>query len=302
MEDAPGAWEVLSSFSLDLVWSAALVAAGIAYVVGARRLSATAPRVPHPRWRTACFVAALVLVGLAVMSPLHTYGDELLWVNFSGFLVLTMLAPPLFVLGAPLTLAFRVASPQGRRRLRHAYRSRILGWLTFPINAWLLFAAVTYAWQFSHLTEIAAREWAVRDLQQVTLLLVGLFFWYEALAVDPVKWRMALPFRVLFVGVEMVHKGLFGGMFLSLSSPFHDQFVANTPSWAPSPMTDQRMAILILWIGGNLIFLVAIVCLISAWLRYESRNQHRVDRRLRLAREAQQRRHAAIDQVFTRGI
>ena len=302
MDQAPGAGEVLSSFSFDALWALALVAAAAAYLAGVRRLAATSPRVPHSRWRTSSFLAGLLLIGLAVMSPLHTFGDELLWVNFSGFLVLTMIAPPLLALGAPLTLAFRVSTPRGRRRLRRAYRSRLAGFFTFPVNAWFLFAALTYVWQFSHLTEIAARNWAVRDLQQSSLLLVGMCFWYEALAIDPVKWRMALPMRALFVGVEMVHKGLFGGMFLSLSSPFHDEFVANAPSWAPSPMVDQRLAILILWIGGNVIFLAAIICLIAAWLRYEDRHQHRVDRQLRLAREAQRLRRAAIDQVFTRGV
>ena len=302
MDQAPTTAEVLSSFSFDLIWGLVLLAVAAAYITGVRRLAATDPRVAHSRWRTASFLCGLLLIGLAVMSPLHTFGDELLWVNFSGFLVLTMIAPPLLALGAPLTLAFRVATPRGRRRLRRGYRSRLAGFFTFPINAWFLFAALTYIWQFSHLTEVAARNSAVRDLQQSSLLLVGICFWYEALAVDPVKWRMALPMRALFVGVEMVHKGLFGGMFLSLSSPFHEEFVANAPSWAPSPMMDQRMAILILWIGGNIIFLAAIVCLIAAWLRYEDRHQYRVDRRLRLEREAQRRRHAAIDQVFNRGV
>ncbi len=302
MDEAPGPWKVLTSFSFDAPWSLALLAAGVVYVVAARRLAATSPRIPHPRWRTAAFLGGLLLIALAVMSPLHTFGDEFLWVNFSGFLALTMLAPPLLALGAPLTLAFRVGSPLARRRLHRVYRSRVLGWFTFPINAWLLFAAVTYAWQFSHLTEIAARNGAVRDLQQLTLLGVGMCFWYEALAVDPVKWRMAIPFRVLFIGVEMVHKGLFGGMFLSLAGPVHEQFAANGPAWGPTPMMDQRMAIVILWIGGNGVFLVAIVCLIAAWLRYENRNQHRVDRRLRLAREAASQHKAAIEQVFKKGI
>ncbi|MEX1104333.1 MAG: cytochrome c oxidase assembly protein, partial [Dehalococcoidia bacterium] len=267
-----------------------------------RRLALSRPRVAHPPWRTVSFMSALVIVGIAVMSPIHEYGDQLLWVNFTGFLVLTMLAPPLFVLAAPLTLAFRVSDAAGRRRLRRLYRHPVARSVTFPITAWFLFAAVTYVWQFSSLTEIAAGDWLVRDVQQVTLLLVGLVFWYVALAVDPVFWRLAYPLRVLFVGVEMVHKGLFGGMFLSMSTPFHQSFAENHPAWGPSPMMDQRMAILILWIGGNLVFIAAIVGLINGWLCYEARNQHRVDRRLEQARLAQREHSAALDRVFTKGI
>ncbi|MGH2608588.1 MAG: cytochrome c oxidase assembly protein [Tepidiformaceae bacterium] len=302
MDDAPGLWEILSNSSFDAGWTIVLIVSGGWYLHSARRLAPATLGVPHPRWRTVCFLGGLVLVAVAVMSPVHEYGNDLLWVNFSGFLVLSMLAPPLLVLGAPLTLAFRAAGKPGRRQLRRFYRNRVARFVTFPVVAWLLFAAVTYIWQFSSLTEAAARDWVVRDLQQAMLLLVGLVFWYVALAVDPVFWRMSYPLRVLFVGVEMVHKGLFGGMFLSMSTPFHNQFAENLPAWGPSAMTDQRLAILILWIGGNIVFIAAIVGLISGWLRYEGRNQHRVDRRLEQAREAARQRRAALDRVFTKGV
>jgi putative copper resistance protein D len=127
-------------------------------------------------------------------------------------------------------------------------------------------------------------------------------FWYVALAVDPLFWRMGYPLRVLFVGVEMVHKGLFGGMFLSLSNPVHNQFAEALPAWGPTAMNDQRLAILILWIGGNVVFVIAIVALIGGWMRYEGRNQRRVDRRLENAREAARQRRAAMDHVFTKGV
>jgi cytochrome c oxidase assembly factor CtaG len=302
MDEAPGLWDVLSNSSFDVGWALAIGMAGLWYLRSARFVARNHPRLPHDSARTASFVTGLVLVDLAVMSPVHEYGDQLLWVNFTGFLILTMLAPPLLVLGKPLTLAFRASEPAGRRRLRHLYRHPLVRALTFPVTAWFLFAAVTYVWQFSSLTELAARDWLIRDLQEATLLLVGVVFWYVALAVDPVFWRMGYPVRVLFVGVEMVHKGLFGGMFLSLASPFHAQFAENLPDWAPSAMTDQRMGILILWIGGNLVFLAAIIWLINGWLAYEARNQRRVDHRLELAKQAERRRQAALDRVFTKGI
>jgi hypothetical protein len=67
-------------------------------------------------------------------------------------------------------------------------------------------------------------------------------------------------------------------------------------------MTDQRLAILILWIGGTLVFVAAIIGLITGWMRYEGRNQHRVDRRLEQARETERERRAALDRVFTKGV
>ncbi|HMO96933.1 MAG TPA: cytochrome c oxidase assembly protein, partial [Tepidiformaceae bacterium] len=141
--------------------------------------------------------------------------------NFTGFLVLTMIAPALILLGAPLTLAFRTASAPRRASLRRIYRSRLAAMITFPVFTWLLFAVVTYIWQFTALTDRAVENAFLRDAQQASSLAVGLLFWLPALAADPLRWRLAYPLRALYVFVEMTHKGLFGGMFLSMNNAMH---------------------------------------------------------------------------------
>lgn len=298
MESAPGVAEILSHWSWDIPWLGVAVLAIGAYLRAFGRTRAV-PQL-HARWRLWSYVSGVALVLVAVLSPLEHYGNELLWANFTGFLLITMIAPPLILLGAPLTLAFRVASPRGRKFLRGLYRNPLVAALTFPVVTWLAFAVVTYLWQFTTLTSEAASHVFLRDLQQASLLLVGLLFWAPALAVDPMRWRMAHPLRALYVVLEMAHKALFGGMFLSMNTAMHDAFAANAPAWAPAPITDQRMAILVLWLGGNLVFVAALAGILTGWVRYERRNQHRTDWRLRLQREAAARRREAMDQVFTR--
>lgn len=302
IEAAPGLTEILRQFSPDLPWLLALVAVSAVYLAAARRTNARSPRKPHARWRTACFIAGVTLVGAAVLSPLEHYGNRLLWVNFTGFLVLTMVAAPLILLGSPLTLAFRVSNQAWRRRLRRGYRSRIAAFATFPVLTWLLFAVVTYAWQFSGLTDDAAKNVFVRDIQQVTLLIVALLFWQPVLCADPMRWRLPYTLRAFYVFVEMTHKGLFGGMFLSMNHPMHDYFAARLPAWGPGPMTDQRISILVLWIGGNLIFVLALICLVVGWVRYEQRATRRTDRRLDEERIAIRAKRNAMEQVFRKGV
>ena len=67
-------------------------------------------------------------------------------------------------------------------------------------------------------------------------------------------------------------------------------------------MTDQRTAILILWIGGNLLFMVALVSILAGWLAYERRVAHRADWRQRVRREREASRKLALEQVFRRPI
>ena len=215
-EQAPGIGEVLGHFAVDLPWLVLLGLAATAYIRASRVAGASAARSRHPRWKLGAFGAGLGAVAVAVLSPLEYYGNQFLWVNFLGFLILTMVGAPLILLGSPLTLAFRASSSVGRRRLRRFYRGRALAVATFPVVSWLGFAVVTYLWQFTALTDWAAENTFARHLQQLTLLAVALCFWSPALAADPVRWRIPHPLRALYVFVEMTHKGLFGGMFLSM--------------------------------------------------------------------------------------
>ena len=300
MDRAPGWAEVLGQWVADPLWLAFLAAALSLYAWGMVR--ARDRRFVHPASRAVWFGFGAAAVAAAVFSPLAHYGRTILWVDFTGFLFLTMIAPPLLWLGAPLTLAFRATGKLGQKRLRAFYRSRPVAIVTFPVGTWLAFAVTTYLWQFTSLTDLAGRNDIARSVQQLTLLAVGLLFWLPVVAVDPMRWRLAFPLRALYVVVEMTHKGLFGGMFLSLNTAIHHGFAGRAPSWAPDPMTDQRTAILILWIGGNLVFLVALVAMVFKWVAYEQRNQRRTDRRLALQREAARKRKAALEQVFTRPV
>lgn len=301
-ESAPGIAEIFRHFSWDLPWLLALAGAAFSYLAAFRRSRGMCVRSRQSGWRAVAFIAGLAGVAAAVLSPLEHYGNTLLWVDFAGFLVLTMAAAPLILLGAPLTLAFRVSNKAWRRRLKRAYASRVAGAVSFPVVTWLSFAVATYCWQFSGLTDDAAQNVFVRDLQQATLLVVALLFWQPAIAADPQRWRLPHPLRALYVFVEMTHKALFGGMFLSMNHPMHHYFAANLPPWGPGPMTDQRMSILILWIGGNLIFLAVLVGLVNGWVQYEQRNAERTDRRLALARQADYQKRAALDQVFQKPV
>ncbi|MDZ7727708.1 MAG: cytochrome c oxidase assembly protein [Dehalococcoidia bacterium] len=256
----------------------------------------------HGRGRAVAFYLGLAALWLAVLGPVEHYGNRLISVNFLGVLLITMVAAPLLVFSSPITLAFRRLGLQGSRRLRYAIRNPVAAAITFPAVTWLLFAVVTYIWQFTDLTVLAAKNPFVRDVQLASLLLVGLLFWYPALASDPIRWRLGYPLRGLYVLLESTHKSLFGGFFLSMNTAFHDYFAANTPAWALSAMEDQRLGILLLWIGGNAVFLAILIAIITRWMQYEARNSHRVDRRLAREREERRRREAALEQVFDKRI
>src|SRR5688500_17201196 len=112
MESAPGFNEVIRQWSVDPVWMALGTLALLAYGVGFRRARSVGFR--HPGWCFAMCGSGVLLTVIGSLSPIEHYSRQLLWVDFAGFLLLTMIVPPLFLLGAPLTLAFRASGGRGR--------------------------------------------------------------------------------------------------------------------------------------------------------------------------------------------
>src|SRR5512144_1762221 len=106
--DLGAPWTILRSWTLDPLVIAGLTAALWWYVRALGRLRRS--YAGWPRWRTRCFAAGIGVLTLALMSPVDAYADLLLSVHMVQHLLLTLLAPPLLLLGAPLTLAVRSAS------------------------------------------------------------------------------------------------------------------------------------------------------------------------------------------------
>ena len=88
------------------------------------------------------------MVLLAPQSPIDGYDTTLFRVHMAQHLLLTMVAAPLLLLAAPVTLLSRAARPR-RRDADPAGAPLATGAAPYPVVAWTVFAAVTWASHFS---------------------------------------------------------------------------------------------------------------------------------------------------------
>jgi cytochrome c oxidase assembly factor CtaG len=63
--------------------------------------------------------------------------------------------------------------------------------------------------------------------------------------------------------------------------------------WGPTPLEDQQWAGGIMWAGGDLAFVVALLVTVAAWLRHEERENLREDARLARQKSAREEAVAA---------
>jgi putative copper resistance protein D len=262
--------DVLLAWSLDpLPWAGVALAAG-AYLWGVRRLSASSARSPHPGWRTASFMAGLAAILVALASPIEAYEGVLFSVHMLQHMLLELVAAPLLLLGAPVTLALRVASPAVRSGLLRVLHSRVLAVISFPLLGWLAFAAVNWGWHFSSLYDQALENVALHYFQHATFLAAALLFWWPIVGADPARWRLPYPVRLFYLFLAMPQNSFLGVALMGASTVLYPHYLSNLREWGPTALADQSL-------GGILIGMGAVV---AAWVRHEDRRTARLDARL----------------------
>ena len=68
--------------------------------------------------------------------------------------------------------------------------SRVLRTLSFPVVAWVLFAAVMWGSHFSPLFDLSLENPWVHRLEHTLFLAAALLFWWPVVGPDPSPWRM----------------------------------------------------------------------------------------------------------------
>lgn len=278
--EAPEFPGVLAAWSFNPVTTIGLALITLGYVWLVRRVDAAHPRTPVPRRRVGFFLAGVGVLAVALLSPIERYESALFSVHMTQHMLLEFVAAPLLLLGAPMTLALRAATPSVRRGLLWGLRSRLVHALSFPIVGWVVFAAVNWFWHFSPLYDQALENEPLHYFQHATFIGASLLFWAPVIAVDPMRWRLPHPVRLLYLFLAMPQNSFLGLAIYSVGSVLYPHYASNRLGWAPDPMDDQRLGGVIMWVGGDAAFLLGMAIVAVAWMRHEERRTRRMDARL----------------------
>jgi putative membrane protein len=281
----PTPGRLLLSWSLNPLVTVGLLAAAIAYLQARRRL--VADGVAWPARRTAYFLCGIGALALALLSPIEAYDTVLFSVHVGQHMLLTMVAAPLLALGAPVTLALRVAKGKTRRRMTRVLHSPPLKVLGHPLVAWVLFTVTLYGLYFSPLFDLTLREPLVHDLVHLHFLTAGLLFWWVVVGLDPSRWRLPHIARLLFVFLMVPFHAFLGVAIMNSGRVLAPTLETFQRDWGPTPLADQQVGGAILWGAGDLIALAAVLGVLISWASYEEKVVNvREDRRLARERAA----------------
>jgi putative membrane protein len=241
------------------------VAAGL-YAAGVRRWDRAHPSQPFPRRRVWWFAGGLATIGVALVGPIEGAAGVRFSAHMVQHVLLTLVAPPLLLLGRPLLLARRAAPAPVRGAVTRALRSRSAHRLAHPVVAWASLAVVLWASHFTSLYDAAIRSDAVHAAEHLLYLGAGLLFWFPVVAADPSPWRLGHGARLLYVFVALPANAL---LALSL---YESGRVLYSSYGGAGALADQRVAAAIMWVFGGLLLLAAMLVVAASWARTERRS------------------------------
>jgi len=266
--NAAGAWWY--QWHLDAWVIASLCFWTIIYLVGWRRMWVQARRSRSLLgWRAVAFSCGMATLGVALLSPVDTFGNELSWVHMTQHMLLMIVAAPMIVVGAPgllipWTIPARWRKPFAWRltKLCDAPLGRLL-WN--PVFVWSLYGGVMWVWHLPLLYELALRDPWVHDIEHLSFFVTAFLFWRVVL--DSRSHRRLNPaVSVLYLFTTSLHSMLLG-VLMALSPTLWYEHYRNRPeAWGLTPLEDQQLAGLIMWMPGCAIYGAITALWFAAWL------------------------------------
>ena len=239
-----------------------------------------------PPAAAAAFAAGLLVLSLAFVWPLDVLGQWSLGAHMAQHMLLLAVAAPLLLLGRPGVVWLKAMPALWVRPatwpLRAVKRRIGSGALIGPTTAMLLQAAVMWGWHVPAAMHVALTNDFVHYAMHTSFLGAGLLFWWTLLRSLRDKAAGFGGGAIALVGT-MVQMGLLGALLTFSPMPRYPWYFGRSAALGLTPLEDQQLAGLIMWIPGGLPYLIGTLLLMTVWLRrserYDVRNL-RASRRL----------------------
>jgi putative membrane protein len=141
--------------------------------------------------------------------------------------------------------------------------------LTAPLTAWLLHAAALWVWHIPVLFNAALADPALHDFQHASFLITALIFWHSLLRHGA---HAARGGAILYLFTTTIHTGVLGALLTFARNPLYAPFDVGLRVWGSlTPLEDQQLGGLIMWVPGALVYVGVALTLLARWLGESAR-------------------------------
>jgi putative membrane protein len=241
----------------------------IAALLYARRTTTlSAKGRPVPTWRQLCFGSGILLILVALASPLGHVSEELLLAHMAEHLLIGDIAPLLLVLGMTGPLLQPILSIKVFDKLRV---------LAHPLVALPLWAVDLYVWHLPVLYQAAVRHSGVHAIEHAMFITAGILMWMPLLGPLPKPAWFGLPAKIGYIVIVRLTSTVLGNIFIWSQSDIYPTYDHTRLYWHLSATADQGVAGVIMMIEGGLVTLGVLCWLFLTWAAQDTERQRLLD-------------------------
>jgi putative membrane protein len=257
------------TWSFDPVSVICLAVSALIYIGGVHRLWKDAGRYHGVSLREALlFAGGWTALFIALVSPLHPWGEVLFSAHMTQHEILMLIAAPLLAWSRPLIAALWAIPLAWRKRIGAAVRwapvKSVWQFIAAPFAAWIIHALALWLWHIPSLFQATLESDLVHTLQHASFFLTALLFWWSIIAVP--RGVANYGAGVLYLFTTSIHSGLLGAFLTFTQTVYYPAYSKTTESWGLSPIEDQQLGGLIMWAPSGLVYIFAGLLMFAAWL------------------------------------
>jgi putative membrane protein len=238
------------------------------YAIGPFRRKHGLSDEPADPYQVAAFVGGTVLLFFSLNGPLHDLSDTFLFsAHMVQHLIITLLCPPLWLLGVPAWLV----RPILRRRSVFATART----LNNPLVAFAIYNIVFIGWHFPVFYNFALEHHTVHILQHTMFITAATIMWYPVVRPVPELSTMQPPVRLLYMFALSIPMSIVSALITLAPDVLYPWYAASPRVMGLSPLDDQQSGGLIMWVPGMGLFWVAISVMFFRWSNREDREEAR---------------------------
>jgi putative membrane protein len=223
------------------------------------------PEEPVKTGQTVSFLLGMLLMFLSLVSPLDELGDSYLFsAHMVQHLVLTMVGPPLLVIGTPGWFI--------KPLVRNKIAFRIAKALTYPAVAFVLYNVDFWLWHAPPLYNATLENQNIHILEHLTFIVFGILNWWPMFSQSKDLPRLSIGGQVLYLFLSGMPSVLLGAG-LTFSPPLYAPYIAAPRVWGISAATDQQLGGLIMWVPVSISYIVVMSVLFIRWMQQQEAKQ-----------------------------
>lgn len=261
--------DLWSAWSWEPAVVVLLAASGALYIAGVGRLWSKGVGTGIRVWEASAFGAGWLAAALALVSPLHALGGSLFSAHMAQHEVLIAVSAPLLVLGRPVIPFLWAVPPGWRSGIGRATRTSVVSalWsvLTRPSVAFALHAIALWTWHLPGPYQATINSELMHSLQHLSFVSTALLFWWTVFGA---RYSMlGYGGAVFYLFATALQTGALGALLTFAPGLWYPAYATTAPAWGLSPLEDQQLGGIIMWIPGSIPYLIAGLVLFARWLK-----------------------------------